>query len=471
MEKNKMWSEFQMFKATAIEKAFLDREDDVLFLDSDVVVTGIIDCIDKSKDIGVSPHYMRKDITDRYGYYNGGMLWTKKNTVPNDWKKFTETSRFFDQASIEDLVAKYSYFEFSDNYNIQGWRLELHPESPNAFIRNVDYDINTNTVLYRNKPVKCIHTHFNNNHFKIFNNTFIYYFKKAKAFKILLVIYRIINKEWVLYIPKQPLQGIGQHANDSYRELVYLLKDNTDDVNVHTVDNSIHCWIAPNILTYDRPTLHWLNNELDNTSLILLGNCDVKIEGKQIHSKYPNTYVRPWIFWPRVPKILEQILKEKGSLSYEERNIESIFIGNYENDVQEKYRNNTQWNQVITEFHCTKGFTKKFTHEEYLLKLRNSRFGLCLRGFGSKCHREVELMAFGTVPIITPCVSIESYNDPLKENIHYILVNDPSEVTSKIKNISKEKWNEMSSSCSKWYEKNINSSNCWNTMIKSILYD
>tara|TARA_B110000114_G_C15011212_1_gene364853 strand:- start:24 stop:455 length:432 start_codon:yes stop_codon:yes gene_type:complete len=137
-----------MFKATAIEKAFLEGEDDVLFLDSDVVVTGIIDCIDRSKDIGVSPHYMRKDITDRYGYYNGGMLWTNKNTVPNDWKKFTETSRFFDQASIEDLVAKYSYFEFGDNYNIQGWRLELHPESPNAFFRNVDYDINTNTVLY-----------------------------------------------------------------------------------------------------------------------------------------------------------------------------------------------------------------------------------------------------------------------------------------------------------------------------------
>ena len=110
---------------------------------------------------------------------------------------------------------------------------------------------------------------------------------------------------------------------------------------------------------------------------------------------------------------------------------------------------------------------KKFTHEEYLLKLRNSRYGLCLRGFGRKCHREVELMAFGTVPIITPYVSI----DPLKENIHYISVNDPSEVTTKIQNISKEEWNEMSNAWYEWYKRNINSSNCWNTMIKSILYN
>jgi hypothetical protein len=203
----------------------------------------------------------------------------------------------------------------------------------------------------------------------------------------------------------------------------------------------------------------------------MLGNCDVKIEGKEIQSKYPNTYIKPWIFWPRVPKLLEEILNKKGILAYETREIESIFVGNYENDVQEKYRSNEQWDQVISEFHCTKGFAKKFTHEEYLLKLRNSRYGLCLRGFGRKCHREVELMAFGTVPIITPYVSIESYNDPLKENIHYISVNDPSEVTTKIQNISKEEWNEMSNACYEWYKRNINSSNCWNTMIKSILYN
>ena len=41
-------------------------------------------------------------------YYNGGMLWVQNKDVPNDWIEFTKTSRFHDQASIEDLVKKYN---------------------------------------------------------------------------------------------------------------------------------------------------------------------------------------------------------------------------------------------------------------------------------------------------------------------------------------------------------------------------
>ena len=62
------------------------------------------------------------------------------------------------------------------------------------------------------------------------------------------------------------------------------------------------------------------------------------------------------------------------------------------------------------------------------MKLRNSRFGLCLRGYGSKCHREVELMAFGTVPIVTQDVSINDFTDPPIEDVHYILVSSPDRV-------------------------------------------
>ena len=64
--------------------------------------------------------------------------------------------------------------------------------------------------------------------------------------------------------------------------------------------------------------------------------------------------------------------------------------------------------------------------EDYLMKLSQSKYGLCLRGYGSKCHREVELMAFGTVPIITPEVSIKSNMNPPIENVHYITANNPN---------------------------------------------
>jgi len=203
--------------------------------------------------------------------------------------------------------------------------------------------------------------------------------------------------------------------------------------------------------------------------MILLGNGAIDVEGSVLTAQKLN--VRPWIFWPRRPFILEKILDKNNILSYDERPCKSIFIGNYENFVQQLYRQGGKdWKCVIDEYYCTGGNKHKFTQEEYLMKIRNARYGLCLRGYGSKCHREVELMAFGTVPIITPEVSIQSYMDPPQENIHYISVAAPEELQEKISNISKEKWEEMSQSCYVWYQRNVYSKNCWENMMNHLLY-
>ena len=80
-------------------------------------------------------------------------------------------------------------------------------------------------------------------------------------------------------------------------------------------------------------------------------------------------------------------------------------------------------------------------------------------------------MAFGTVPIITPEVEINSYINPPQENIHFIRVSNSNEYKEKIENISQEKWSNMSNSCIDWYENNVNSKNAWNTTISNILYN
>ena len=169
--------------------------------------------------------------------------------------------------------------------------------------------------------------------------------------------------------------------------------------------------------------------------------------------------------------LLEKILKRNGVLLWDERTIESVFIGNYENSTQEKYRiTKHRWEDVITEYHCTEGNEHKFTHEEYLMKLRSAKYGLCLRGYGSKCHREVELMAFGTVPIMASGVTTDSYMEPLIEGVHYIRVTKPSDVRVKLAKITEAKWAEMSAACYDWYQRNVYSTNCWSNMISHILY-
>jgi hypothetical protein len=472
MEKMNIWNDFQMAKANVIEYA-LKEENDTLFLDSDIVILNKLYIKnDKKYDLGVSPHYMKKNITDKYGYYNGGMIWTCCKQVPELWKKYSKTSRYYDQASIEDLVKHFSdsYFEFGEEYNLQSWRIVLSVETTKQIKDKVN--IKNDKLYYNNEPLKFVHTHFNHNDHAEFNNFIIEKLKQAKLYRELLIIYRVINNKWIVIIPEQPQKNPKyNHSNDSFRIIPYLFKEKYNDVDVK-IKNTGHCWIEPNILLYDRPQLHWLNDEIKQSSLLLLGNGDINDEGKTIQTKY-NINVQPWIFWPRRSDNLENILNKEGILGYNERTIESIFIGNYENDVQEQFRNiknNNDWSKVIKEFHITSGKKHKFTQDEYLKKLRLSKYGLCLRGYGKKCHREVELMAFGTVPVVTEFVNINSYYDPPLENIHYIKANSNEEFVNKIKDISEEEWTKMSNSCYEWYQRNVYSQNCFKNMMEYMLF-
>lgn len=111
MERDGTWTKFQMEKANSMAWA-LEHHDDVMFLDSDQLVVSPIDTIDAQKELGVSPHFMPKHITDKYGYYNGGMLWSRSKSVPKRWIELSKTSRYYDQACIEGLANEFTHFIF-----------------------------------------------------------------------------------------------------------------------------------------------------------------------------------------------------------------------------------------------------------------------------------------------------------------------------------------------------------------------
>lgn len=469
MERKGIFGQFLKNKMKVINYA-LEFNNDTLLLDSDIIITDTINDIDNTKDVGISPQFITQEHINNTGFYNAGILWCKSTEISNFWSSIISNNHSCpEQINMIDLK-KYSYFEFGENYNLQCWRYYLSPEGSSKIANNITFSTN-DKLYYKKKPLKFIHTHFLDKRFAVFNQLIIKNLVQAKMYKILAIIYRVINNKWILKIPKQPISGLGRHNNDSYRELPILMKLQNKDVDVIYDDKTIHCWLEPNILTYDRPTLEWCNNELNNSSLLLLGNGDINVEGNKIKQHFSNLTIKPWIFWPRKPMLLEKILKKHSILSYQERELESIFIGNFENSIQEKFRKTKDsWDTVLSEYHCTKGQTHKFTHEEYLMKLRNSKYGLCLRGYGSKCHREVELMAFGTVPIVTPEVSVDSYMEPLIENKHYILVKTPEEMKKKLSIISQHNWEMMSNECYEWYQRNVHSTNCWNNMISNILH-
>ena len=235
-------------------------------------------------------------------------------------------------------------------------------------------------------------------------------------------------------------EGVFRHADDSFRETI-LEWGRRGWVNVIRSDEPYVWWGEKGkYLLYDRDNFMWYHNLTPKYELML---CGCETLGPETH----------WTYWGRRPLNLENL----EIIPFERRKFKSIFIGRIENEVQGQYRNNKEWGNYIELFDilvAREGLPYKYTNKEYLDLCRYSKFGLCLRGFGPKCHREVELMACGTIPIVTPGVDIKNYREPPIEGVHYISVNNPSEIPEKIARIDEIQWNKMSSECVAWYKRN-----------------
>ena len=250
--------------------------------------------------------------------------------------------------------------------------------------------------------------------------------------------------------------GVHAHKGDSFRELVKEW-ESLNLVNLVRTSEPFIWWNnIGDTLLYDRPTLKWLEHSPQQYNSALFGNTIPQKE---------NCY--PWIFWARHPLNLENI----QVIPYNKRHFTSVFIAKVENEIQAGYRDPSKWKSQIEIFDLLidkEGIAYKYTNNEYLDLIRYSKFGLCLRGFGPKCHREVELMACGTIPIITPDVDIDNYYNPPIEGIHYIRVSRPEDIKTKINAITVEKWEQMSNACIQWYRENASVIGSFNTTRKII---
>src|SRR3990170_6853971 len=203
-----------------------------------------------------------------------------------------------------------------------------------------------------------------------------------------------------IYLPKQPYPNpLYRHTNDTFRELIKLWAE-AGLCQIVETDNP-HIWWNEigDVLLYDRPTLEQLQRGL-KFRLVLLGNPSKPI---RVNDKFAY-----WIFWARRPRILEEFRLTHHYLDYSCRQYNTIFIGKIENQIQARYRS-LDWAKHIDLFEMAKpNQPYKYDQITYLKLLATSRFGLCLRGYGPKCNREIELLALGTVLLVTPEVDTEN---------------------------------------------------------------
>lgn len=247
----------------------------------------------------------------------------------------------------------------------------------------------------------------------------------------------------VIWVPRSDLAGYFSHPGDSFREMVRLWgAAGLCQVKEHPTATMVW-WNKvgkDGVLLYDRPNHDWrlaAPAEEQEWSFALFGN-PKPFEGS------------PWFFWPRRPELVEAKVTRPG---WKNRSPGAVFYGKIENKVQER-RRPLDWESACSEWTMVRGSEPyPFTQSEYLDKLSSSRFGLCLAGYGYKCHREIECMAMGCVPLCAPDVDMTSYAVPPIEGVHYIRVTDPESVKAACE-MSEDEWNRMSAACIQWWTEN-----------------
>lgn len=260
-----------------------------------------------------------------------------------------------------------------------------------------------------------------------------------------------------LILPDPSIQGKFSHVQDTFRELATMW---SSFIQIEYSKNHVHPYIEYQntlVCLYDRPVFEeW--SEHVNADYVLFGN--PAPPGRFKHES-------SWIFWARHPIQLEA-RRMHGLLPYAYRTTETIFAGKIETQVQHQRRTQVDWSQYIEDFSCPINGERKYTQEEYLNKIASSKYGLCLPGYGRKCNREIELLALGTVPIITPGVDVSNYADPLVEGVHYIYAEDGNDLRKKIHGTTEIEWIRMHQNGVDWYERNCSPRGSFNTTINII---
>ena len=250
--------------------------------------------------------------------------------------------------------------------------------------------------------------------------------------------------------------GFFHHAGDSFREMVQLWAEK-GYVKVDEVVGLNHVWMGAigDTLLYDRPTLEWLQASSPS---------EQKWRRALFGNPTPPQGGLAWSFWPRRPRLVEMLV-EQGMGTVTERPRGIVFYGRSENRVQLGRRTGHDWATAFKapedEFVHVEGEKPyPFSQRDYLKRLASAKWGLCLAGYGAKCHREVECMAMGCVPVVAEEVDITGYAVPPQEGVHFLRVSEPADI-QKVLLAAAPKWSTMSAACRAWYQENVSAEGMW----------
>jgi len=264
----------------------------------------------------------------------------------------------------------------------------------------------------------------------------------------------------------KPLPHINKQEKSCYMELLSLYKEH-DLCNVQYITQiQPHNFFDTTMIPESRCWVHSIGDVLlyNNTKLDKLSGYPFKfgLFANEI-LKAPNA--SPWIFWPRKPLEFYKFLNDHNYLDYNDRLIESIFIGTETIDKRgQGWENSTSFFDLLP-LHYNHLQRMKYSYHKYLNLISRSRFGLSLPGVGPKTLRTIEYLGVGTIPILTPGCHYDFY-DPIIEGKHYLFADSPDKVSQIIVDTPKEKWQYISEEGKKWFKRNASLYGSFDTTIE-----
>ena len=148
-------------KTAVMKWAFETAPDGVLYCDCDICFMGPLLEIPETATVAVSHHEIKPRDEALYGKYNGGVLWAKDVSSILTWIHACKTSRFVDQAAIEDMAAAVPAEQLyliprTENYG--WWRLWQGVKPPQELA--AEWASGAQGITVSGQPLGSVHTHF-----------------------------------------------------------------------------------------------------------------------------------------------------------------------------------------------------------------------------------------------------------------------------------------------------------------------
>jgi hypothetical protein len=156
-----LFADFCAEKPALMKWALETSPQGVLFNDADICHLGPLPTLPDDTTIALSRHMIRTHDEAKYGQFNAGFLFLKTTAAADKWLAACKTSRFFEQACLEDL-ADGSHYEFPIQNNYGWWRMFQGEESPDilkrqwSILRKEEHA----GLCVNGKPLLSIHTHW-----------------------------------------------------------------------------------------------------------------------------------------------------------------------------------------------------------------------------------------------------------------------------------------------------------------------